>query len=170
MGQAFGAAGKLPAVNTVLPTSNVGRRICRPCGEDQQDWLIHAVKMIQGATELVDWLDAVLPEDISHRDLVVQPFHSLMSGGDQCTILEDLALRYVVATLGRESIARRGRADMFIVYSGASRMLHQNHRIRELLGNAMLIQFPTIIRPFKAVPALCSKGWSSCLPTPQVFC
>ena len=32
-------------------------------------------------------------------------------------------------------------------------MLHQNHRIRELLGNAMLIQFPTTVRPFKAVPA-----------------
>ena len=42
-------------------------------------------------------------------------------------------------------------------------MLHQNHRIRELLGNAMLIQFPTLYAHSKPSQPLQSRGWSSCL-------
>jgi superfamily II DNA helicase RecQ len=46
-----------------------------------------AVETIEKATRFINWLDRNLPDDLPERDLVVQPFHSLISAEDRKTIL-----------------------------------------------------------------------------------
>ena len=61
-----------------------------------------AVETIEKATRFINWLDRNLPDDLPERDLVVQPFHSLISAEDRNSILENLVLGrtwYIVATL-----------------------------------------------------------------------